>query len=141
MLWIPLLLIFVATGFDLWNDRQIPDALTVLLFLWAILATSFGWSPVDFGQLALGAALGFVLGAVLFWLGGVGGGDVKLIAGLGACLGPSSLLGMLLWVALAGGILSVVALVRGQREVAYVPAIAIGLLIFILVGSALALIS
>ncbi len=137
MLWIPLLLILVATGFDLWNDRQIPDTLSVLLLLWAIVATATGWSSVTFGQLALGAAVGFGVGAVLFWLGGLGGGDVKLIAALGACLGPSALWGMLLYVALAGGVLSVIALLRGQREIAYVPAIAMGLLVYILVeGSA-----
>ncbi|MEQ8767916.1 MAG: prepilin peptidase [Planctomycetota bacterium] len=134
MLWIPFILIAIATGFDLWNDRQIPDTLSVLLLAWAILACLLGWSGVDLLQLLLGAALGFGLAAVLFFLGGLGGADVKLIMALGACLGPDPLLGMLLYVALAGGVLSIVAILRGQKEVAYVPAIAIGLLIFILVN-------
>jgi Flp pilus assembly protein protease CpaA len=73
--------------------------------------------------------LGFALTAVLFWLGGIGGGDVKLVTALGAWLGPWGLLQALFWIALAGGVLAAVAKWRRQPDFAYVPAILAGLAI------------
>ena len=37
---------------------------------------------------------------------------------------------VLFWVAISGGLLAIVALVRGRRDLAYVPAIACGLLLY-----------
>jgi prepilin peptidase CpaA len=55
---------------------------------------------------------------------------VKLLAGLGAVLGPAALLSALFWVVLAGAVLSAGAALRGRRELAYVPAIAAGLFVY-----------
>jgi prepilin peptidase CpaA len=45
---------------------------------------------------------------LLFYaMGGMGGGDVKLMAGFGALLGVSRLLEAALWTAVCGGILAV----------------------------------
>ena len=62
--------------------------------------------------------------------GGFGGGDVKLVIALGAALGPLALLSALFWVALSGGLLALIAVIRGRRDLAYVPAIAMGLLVY-----------
>ena len=58
--------------------------------------------------MALGAAAaGFVVFLVFYCLGGMGGGDVKLMAGFGALLGTASrLLEAALWTAAVGGILA-----------------------------------
>ena len=64
--------------------------------------------------------------AAVFYLGGLGGADVKLVAALGAAVGPVSLLCVLFWTALAGGLLALAAKSRGKRDFAYVPAIAAG---------------
>ncbi len=56
----------------------------------------------------------------------LGGGDAKLIAALGMLVGPVGLLIVLFGMAIAGGVLSLVAICRGQRDYAYVPAITAG---------------
>lgn len=67
---------------------------------------------------ALTAASGWLVGALLFLpffaLGGMGGGDVKLLAALGAWLGPREVLWLAAYSAIAGGVLGViVAVARG----------------------------
>jgi prepilin peptidase CpaA len=58
----------------------------------------------------VGTAAGFAVFLVFFLLGGMGGGDVKLMAGFGALLGPGRLLEAALWTAGVGGILAVCAI-------------------------------
>lgn len=56
----------------------------------------------------------FALGAGLFALGGMGGGDVKLLAALGLWAGPVEIWTVLAVVALAGGLLAL-AILAGRR--------------------------
>jgi prepilin peptidase CpaA len=51
-----------------------------------------------------GAAIGFVSLLVFFAVGGMGGGDVKLMAAFGALVGPSLIVQALIWMAVLGGI-------------------------------------
>lgn len=103
-----------AAAQDLRSGR-IPNALT---FGSAIAACLFaGWSG---GVAGIGASLsGWVL-ALLLWLplyalGGLGAGDVKLVAAIGAWLGPSDVVPVSLYSAIAGGgMAAAVALARGQ---------------------------
>jgi prepilin peptidase CpaA len=44
---------------------------------------------------------------IFYILGGMGGGDIKLMAGFGAVLGPVRVLEASLWVAACGGLLAV----------------------------------
>ncbi len=76
-----------------------------------------------------GALLGLALSAAVFFLGGLGGGDVKLLCAIGAVVGPWAMLSILAWMAVAGGILALLAVARGTRDFAYGPAIAIGLVL------------
>jgi prepilin peptidase CpaA len=122
---IPLVLLVVATVCDL-RKREVPDWISLAILLWGIMATGFGLHNVGWVGLLLGLIVGFVLGAVVFYLGGLGGADVKLIAATGAVLGPVGLLFAVFWMALAGGALAIIAAARGQRDFAYVPAITAG---------------
>jgi prepilin peptidase CpaA len=112
----------------------------------AALAGGFGWQLGQRGWtgglVALGgAAVGFAVFLVFYLLGGMGGGDVKLMAGFGALLGAGRLLEAALWTAGIGGILAVGALAwktlrRNRREnvepnaekdsIPYAPAITLG---------------
>lgn len=96
-----------------------------------------GWRGL--GTALLGAVAGFVVFLVFYLLGGMGGGDVKLMAGFGALLGTGRLLQAALFTAVVGGILAMVALgihtLRRKRSeekgnaaisIPYAPAIASG---------------
>jgi prepilin peptidase CpaA len=131
MIWVALVLLIVATVCDL-RTRTIPDWISLVLAALGLAGNAL-LSPVSIldGLMVagLGLAVGAIVGLCLFGLARFGGGDAKLIAALGAVLGPVALLGTLFWMALAGAALAIGVSVRGQRDLAYVPAIAIGLLI------------
>lgn len=64
-----------------------------------------------------GALLGFVVFLVFYVLGGMGGGDVKLMTGFGALLGAGRLLEAALWTAGVGGLLALSVLAfRAVRQ-------------------------
>jgi prepilin peptidase CpaA len=66
-----------------------------------------------------GAMLGFVIGFVLMMpghlLGATGAGDVKLMAAVGAIVGPAVVIKAFLFTALAGGVLAVLVAARRRR--------------------------
>lgn len=125
------LLLLVATVIDL-RTREIPDWISVALALVAILAAGVGWAGIRWWMVVSGAAAGLMIGYTLFRFANFGGGDAKLIAALGTLLGPVGLLFLLFWMALAGGVLALIALARGQRDYAYGPAIAAGYLAYLI---------
>jgi prepilin peptidase CpaA len=59
-----------------------------------------------------GLALGLALLMPLHMIGGMGAGDVKLLAGVGAWMGPSIVLGSFVVSALVGGVMAVAMVVR-----------------------------
>jgi prepilin peptidase CpaA len=134
--WIALLVGIAAVIDDL-ARRQISNWITV-----AALAGGLGWQTGKFGWMGLvygaaGAAAGFGVFLVFYLAGGMGGGDVKLMAGFGALLGAGRLLEAALWTAGVGGLLAVGVLgyraLRRRRvagdggdTIPYAPAIALG---------------
>jgi prepilin peptidase CpaA len=126
------LVLLVPVTFALVCDlrtREIPDWIPLIIIVWACLATATGLHAVTWIGLVAGALLGLALAAAVFYLGGLGGGDVKLLAAIGAAVGPWALLSILAWMGVAGGMLALIAAARGKRDFAYVPAIAIGVLV------------
>jgi prepilin peptidase CpaA len=121
----PVMLLGIATWCDL-RTREIPDWISVALVLIGITAAGFGWAGVRWWMVLSGLLLGVLIGFALFRFAKFGGGDAKLIAGIGAILGPVGLLFSLFWMAVAGGVLALIAMIRGQRDYAYGPAIAAG---------------
>jgi prepilin peptidase CpaA len=74
-----------------------------------ILQTSQGgWRGA--GAALLGTATGAGVFLIFYLLGGMGGGDVKLMAGFGAVLGVSRLLEAALWTAGCGGLMAVLVI-------------------------------
>ncbi len=91
---------------DLWR-RSISN-LTILTGLAAGLGLQVwghGWAR---GALhwAAGAAVGLAMFLIFFLLGGMGGGDVKLMAAFGACLGPGQIFRAGLLAAVVGALLA-----------------------------------
>ena len=107
----------VATAACIWDLRtsRIPNYLT---FGAAGAAVIYGL--VDGGLAGLGsAASGWLVGCAaflpFFLLGGMGAGDVKLMAALGAWVGPHTAIWVALYAGLAGGPLAVMAaLLKGK---------------------------
>jgi prepilin peptidase CpaA len=70
-----------------------------------------GWRGA--GAALLGTATGAGVFLIFYLLGCMGGGDVKLMAGLGAVLGMRRLLESALWTAGCGGLMAAVVIVAG----------------------------
>jgi prepilin peptidase CpaA len=70
-----------------------------------------GWRGT--GAALLGTAAGAGVFLVFYLLGGMGGGDVKLMAGFGAVLGVKRLLEAALWTAGCGGLMAAVVIAAG----------------------------
>jgi len=74
-----------------------------------------GWRGA--GTALLGGLVGFAVFLVFYLLGGMGGGDVKLMAGFGAVLGVKTLLEAALWTAGCGGVMALLVIsVRYLRQ-------------------------
>ena len=125
LLLVPLLLLMVASISDL-KTREIPDSISVALLITGITAAVFGLAGIRWWMVFTGLAVGFTVGYLLFRFAQFGGGDAKVIAGIGAVLGPVGIWFFLFWMALAGGVLALVARSRGQRDYAYAPALLLG---------------
>lgn len=71
------------------RSRRIPNWLSFSLMLTGLGQSAAWCRTVDGpGDAFLGLLTGFALTFALFGLGALGGGDVKLLAGIGAWLGP-----------------------------------------------------
>jgi prepilin peptidase CpaA len=118
------------------QTRRIPNRYCMgLLGIGASSAAfSRGWSGLADGL--LGATLGFMIFLIPYVLGGLGGGDVKLMAGFGALTGVHGVLPALLLVSMAGAATAILHLacsrLRGRpvpAAIPYAPAIVVGSLV------------
>lgn len=100
------ILVGVAAAVDDLARRQISNWISV-----AALVGGLGWQLGLHGWSGLlialgGAAAGFAAFLIFYLLGGMGGGDIKLMAGFGALLGAGLLAAAALWTAAVGGVLA-----------------------------------
>jgi prepilin peptidase CpaA len=85
---LPLLaLLGIAAAIDL-RARRIPNWLTLMLATTGLMQSLTPVANTPFLPALVGLFLGFTLTFLLFAVGALGGGDVKLLAGCGAWLGP-----------------------------------------------------
>ena len=101
------------------RSRRIPNVLT---FGSAAAALVFHTVTGGFGGF-FAAGTGWFVGMALFILpfalGGLGGGDVKLLGALGAWLGPGMTIWLVMYTGIAGGVAALgVALLRGYLTTA-----------------------
>lgn len=94
------------------RDGRIPNALTfsaivVAVIVHGLLPQGHGWAHV-----ALGTLVGLAVFFPFFALGGMGAGDVKLMAALGAWLGAGPVILTALYGAIAGGVLAILVALR-----------------------------
>jgi len=155
--WPTVIVLGVATFTDL-RSRRIPNWLVFPFLGCGIVASVWlhGWHGA--GQSLLGTGLGLLIYGSLFMMGGMGAGDVKLCAAIGAWIGPLQLFYALIFTGLVGGLIALALAVWGgflkelfqhtgglifsskergeavlsnplRRRMPYAPAIAIGTLV------------
>jgi prepilin peptidase CpaA len=110
--WPTLFVLAVATLTDL-RSRRIPNWLVLPFLLMGFVVS--GWLHGLHGvtQSLAGFAVGALLFGVLCWMGGMGMGDVKLCAAIGAWIGPSQMLVALVITGIAGGIMALCWAIAG----------------------------
>ena len=143
------LVIGIIAAYEDIRRRTISNWLPVLALVSGIFGHVLdrGWKGL--GQSALGSAEGFGVFLIFYLLGGMGGGDVKLMSGFGALLGSGRLLEAAFWTALSGGLLAAAVLGigairrrRGARPesapvaIPYAPAIAAGVWLTLIASAA-----
>ncbi len=112
-----------------WDTTYLPDSITLPLLWTGLLAASVGWTGVSLGNAVWGAALGYTSLWLVYWgfklltgKEGMGFGDFKLYAALGAWFGASALIPIILLAAVIGAVIGILMKMGGQlREGRYVP--------------------
>lgn len=96
------------------RSARIPNWLTYSGLLSALLfrSTVLGWSGLKNGAIGMGVAGLFLF--ILFAIGAMGGGDVKLMAAVGAWTGAQQVVLLILSALLAGGLLAIVYVIFSQ---------------------------
>jgi prepilin peptidase CpaA len=100
------LVAFVACAFDL-RTRRIPNALTFGAALAGLVFHRLTGGTDGAMVAAGGWAVGLLLFLPFFVLRGMGGGDVKLLAALGAWIGPQQVVWLAVYTGIAGGVLGI----------------------------------
>jgi prepilin peptidase CpaA len=111
------------------NGLNLAIALMAPLFWWAAGVDLWPDAAMRVGV----AAAVFLLFALAFYVGAMGGGDVKLAAALALWFSPASTLKLIVLMSIAGGLLTLIVMIdhklkknEGRPEVPYGVAIAFG---------------
>jgi prepilin peptidase CpaA len=116
-------LLIPATAYASWIDykeRRVPNWLNAAIAAMGILVQGvfFGWSGV--GTALSGMLIGFGVLIVPWLMHGMGAGDVKLMAAIGAWFGPVMTVTAFCSGALIGGVIAVIMIVAsGKLWMAY----------------------
>jgi prepilin peptidase CpaA len=97
------------------RSARLPNRLTYSAVIAAlVLRTALsGWSGVKSGFIGVGIAGG--LFCVFYIMGAMGGGDMKMMAAVGAWVGRTHVLTVLVSIALAGGVLALVSVIVNKN--------------------------
>ncbi len=109
--WAVFVTLLLALSVIDWHTTLLPDDLTQALVWGGLLASSMDWVNLPLHQSVWGAVMGYTS----LWLiaatfervtgkQGMGAGDFKFLAGLGAWLGPLALLPVVMLASLAGAV-------------------------------------
>ena len=145
LMWCAVAAALLALAFIDWDTTLLPDSLTQPL-LWAgLLAAAAGWT-LPLAQALAGAVAGYLSLWSVYWLfklttgkEGMGYGDFKLFAAIGAWLGWQALLPVLLMASVIGAIVGLAMkagnTLREGRYVPFGPFLAGGALVAMLAGT------
>ena len=89
---VPLVALLCWAAVEDWRTRRIRNWLTLTLVVTGLMQSFTAAATVSPTRAALGLLVGFALPLALFLIGALGAGDVKLMAGIGAWVGPLAVL-------------------------------------------------
>ncbi len=117
-----------AASFDDLRRRAIANWINVAGLVAGLVYHTADRGLRGLGWSAGGAAVGFAVFLIFYCLGGMGAGDLKLMAAFGALLGPAGILLAALLTAPLGALMAAAWMVwlRRVRAIPYAPAIALG---------------
>lgn len=113
--WILAVFLAAWAGVMDWRYRRIPNWLTVpaLIAGVAVNAVAAGWPGAK--SSLLGAGLGLLVLLPFVMIKALGAGDWKLIGAIGACLGPTRLVAVLIGSMLVAGVMALVLIIYKGR--------------------------
>jgi prepilin peptidase CpaA len=129
----------VLGGFAALEDLRrgaIPNWVNLTAIASGLLYHSIQRGWLGLAMASAGTAVGFAIFLALYCMGGMGGGDVKLMAAFGALLGPHGILTAAVLASVIGGLMAAVSLGlrRQQKAIRYGPAIVLGAWLSLLAG-------
>ncbi len=104
-LWPTLIVLVIATISDI-RTRRIPNRLVFPFLAAGVIVNGVAQGMRGVAQSAAGIGIAAAVLGVLCYLRGMGMGDLKLFAAVGAWIGPSQLITALVATAMAGGFLA-----------------------------------
>lgn len=112
-----------------WDTTLLPDDITLPLLWLGLVAAAMKWIPVDLHSSLWGAVAGYLSLWSVYWAfklatgkEGMGFGDFKLFAALGAWFGWQTLIPMILLASVIGAVIGIaMKFSTGLREGGYVP--------------------
>jgi len=109
------LAVAVLAGWLDWRSRRIPNWLTVPALGAGLVINTLAWRWAGAKSALEGAGLGLAILLPFVLLRGLGAGDWKLVGALGAWLGPSRLIVVLLGTVFIAGAMAIVQMIRYRR--------------------------
>jgi len=104
----------IASLYDL-RTRRIPNNLTLPAILFGLVLHLVRGGPVELGLSALAGLIGGGIFLLFFLAGGMGGGDVKLMAAVGCLAGARNIKDVLISTVLIGAVMGIaLAIYRGR---------------------------
>ena len=146
LLWCAFVATLVALAAIDWDTTLLPDNMTIPLLWSGLVASAAGWT-IDLQSALWGAVAGYLSLWLVYWIfklatgkEGMGFGDFKLLAALGAWLGIKMLLPIVLAASLIGAVVGIAmklsAALREGRYVPFGPFLAGAALVVVLAGQA-----
>jgi prepilin peptidase CpaA len=107
---IPIIFLIVISATDIWK-RKIPNLISIPVCIVGLAIHAHLGGVEGIKLSGFGMLVGFFLFLLPFLMSGMGAGDVKGFAALGALIGPSAIFQTFLYTALIGGVVSLVYIV------------------------------
>lgn len=129
LVWCTFVAILLALALIDWDTTLLPDDLTLPLLWLGLIAAAMRWTPVGLNDSLWGAVAGYLSLWSVYWAfklatgkEGMGYGDFKLFAALGAWFGWQALIPMILLASVIGAIVGIaMKFTTGLREGGYIP--------------------